>query len=269
MTRVPCFGRALLLESRDISAGTAFARPLAMIVRAPRVLVVLAFASLTPSLSCGNTKSAANPDGGSNDAGACKGEPISCAQGGPSGTGVACGGFEISGACVGGVWTCPKGMVDGRDCTCGEPGLSCSPQVCSANGPVCLDAGVGGDADAGHDAPYPPIDGPPEAHAFDGGLSPNGASCSSKETCQSGSCSQGVCCDTTCAFCHSCNLPGSIGTCIVAPLGTDPLNDCEPGDPAMCIRSGQCDGKGSCGPYPPGTSCGVDGAACDDAGRCR
>ena len=111
----------------------------------------LAFAALT-SLACGKTKGTATPDGSSSaDGAACKGDPIFCAGGGPSGSGISCGGLLTSGTCAAGQWTCPKGMVDERDCTCGEPGLSCANQVCTANGPVCLDAGV--DADAGRDGP--------------------------------------------------------------------------------------------------------------------
>jgi hypothetical protein len=152
MTRVPRIGRAGLASPPPTPVGTNFAAMVSMGARIHQLLLGLTFASLT-SLGCGNTKSVANPDGASSDGAICKGEPISCAQGGPSGTGVSCGGLGISGNCVGGVWTCPKGMVNTRDCTCGEPGLSCANQVCTANGPVCLDAGVGAEDDAGHDAP--------------------------------------------------------------------------------------------------------------------
>jgi hypothetical protein len=152
MTRVPRIGRARLASRPPTPVGTHFADIFGMRARIHRLLLGLAFASL-PSLGCGNTKSAASLDGASSDGAACQGEPLFCAQGGPSGTGVSCGGLGIPGACVGGAWTCPKGMVDTRDCTCGEPGLGCANQVCTANGPACLDAGVGVDADAGQDAP--------------------------------------------------------------------------------------------------------------------
>ena len=106
------------------------------------LLALFGFASMT-FLGCDNaTTSDAASDGAVSDAAACDGLPITCVLGGPSGTGVACGGLGHSGVCVGGAWTCPEGMVDTSDCTCGEPGISCLPQVCTKNGPVCLDAGV-------------------------------------------------------------------------------------------------------------------------------
>jgi len=128
-----------------------------MSARIHGLVLLLGFASLT-SLGCGNAKSDAASDGALSDGPACNGFPISCAQGGPSGTGVACGGLVGSGTCVGAVWTCPKGMVETRDCTCGEPGPSCAGQVCTKSGPVCLDAGVDADADAGHDGKAPSVE---------------------------------------------------------------------------------------------------------------
>jgi hypothetical protein len=111
------------------------------------LIVSFGFAAMT-SLGCGSatTRDAASDGAVSDRAAACDGLPIGCALGGPSGTGVWCGGLVLSGTCAGGVWTCPEGMVDTSDCTCGEPGLSCTPQVCTKDGPVCLDAGENADA---------------------------------------------------------------------------------------------------------------------------
>jgi hypothetical protein len=147
-TRAPDRSARLALRP-PAPGGTHFAEIFSMRARVHRLVLGLALTSLT-SLACGNTKNA-NRDGASGDGAACPSEPPFCAQGGPSGTGVSCGGLGTPGACVGGVWTCPKGMVDMRECTCGEPGLSCANQVCTTNGPVCLDAGV--DATARQDAP--------------------------------------------------------------------------------------------------------------------
>lgn len=116
-----------------------------MIGAVPRILV-LTLVSLM-SLGCGNGKGASADGSPPNGGSACLGDPIGCVQGAPWGTGVGCGGLGIVGICVGGQWTCPKGMVDVRDCTCGEPGLSCANQVCTADGPICLDASVDADAD--------------------------------------------------------------------------------------------------------------------------
>jgi hypothetical protein len=45
-------------------------------------------------------------------------------------------------------------MVDWRECTCGEFGPSCARQVCTENGPVCVDAGA--DDDGGREGGAPP-----------------------------------------------------------------------------------------------------------------
>lgn len=109
-------------------------------------LVLWGFASLT-LVGCAAKEDGA-VDGDVTDDAACQDFPIYCVEGGPSGTGVACGGRLSAGTCVGGAWICPAGMVDQRDCTCGEPGLACAPQVCTNNGPVCVDGGADADAAA-------------------------------------------------------------------------------------------------------------------------
>jgi len=104
-------------------------------------------------VGCASAKNGGGDDGSLTDGAACHEAPIYCVQGGPSRTGVACGGLLGASTCVGGAWACPAGMVDQRDCTCGEPGLACVPQVCTMSGPVCLDGGAAVDAGGGGVAP--------------------------------------------------------------------------------------------------------------------
>jgi len=133
------------VSAPESQVGTWFAGASEMSARIHR-LVLWGLASLM-FVGCDSAKNDGAVDGSLTDEAACDELPIYCAQGGPSGTGVACGGLLSPGTCVGGGWTCPKGMVDQRDCTCGEPGLACASQVCTNSGPVCLDGGA--DADAG------------------------------------------------------------------------------------------------------------------------
>ncbi len=104
----------------------------------------------------------------------------------------------------------------------------------------------------------------------------NGTTCSSSAECGSGSCVDGVCCNTACnGQCESCGVAGSVGTCVAvsgAPVGGRPACG---SDGSSC--GGTCDGstRSAC-VYPTsqcrGASCaaGVQTAAasCDGAGSC-
>lgn len=78
----------------------------------------------------------------------------------------------------------------------------------------------------------------------------NGGTCAEDAQCESDSCADGVCCNTSCqGQCEACNLQGSAGTCAPvsgAPRGARPACD---SDGTMC--GGSCDGlnAGSCA-YP-------------------
>ncbi|WP_245591992.1 choice-of-anchor A family protein [Cystobacter fuscus] len=78
---------------------------------------------------------------------------------------------------------------------------------------------------------------------------PTGSTCSSATNCLSGSCVDGVCCNTSCTEqCMACNVPGSVGTCSPvtgAPVGDRPA--CAAGD-SVC--GGSCDGTGASCSHP-------------------
>ena len=95
-----------------------------------------------------------------------------------------------------------------------------------------------------------------------------GDPCTQPAACLSGVCSDGVCCATACGgACLSCNLPGSVGLCAVAPAGQDPRLDCPAQGPETCGRAGACDGNGACRRHPDGTIC-ATGRACS-GGSCE
>jgi hypothetical protein len=105
-----------------------------------------------------------------------------------------------------------------------------------------------------------------------------GQACQSAVECGSGNCVDGVCCTSACTqFCFACNLPGQAGTCAPVPDGMDPGNDCAAEPSAGCGHDGQCDGKGGCRFYPPGTECAppscsdgisFSGRSCSALGTC-
>ncbi|MFI5300457.1 MAG: hypothetical protein ACHREM_20410 [Polyangiales bacterium] len=78
------------------------------------------------------------------------------------------------------------------------------------------------------------------------------ATCKADGDCSTGHCSEGLCCDSPCTDkCHSCALPGLIGTCTAEPAGVDLRNDC--GALGNCF--GTCAGNGTCGGATAGTIC--------------
>ncbi len=119
---------------------------------------------------------------------------------------------------------CPRGMAC-REGSCVWP---------------ASDAGQGGDTE---DAGEPPIDAsvtpiPGEADASLSS-SANGTPCTSAETCGSGFCVDGVCCNSACTgTCVACNLKTFMGMCAEIPFGYDPDKEC---------GRKVCDGDGSCG----------------------
>jgi hypothetical protein len=81
--------------------------------------------------------------------------------------------------------------------------------------------------------------------------------CASNSYCFSGFCADGRCCDTACTAgsCDRCDLPGTEGTCTIAPVGN-------PGTTPACLPFA-CDGASASCP----TSCTSD-ASCDGSRFC-
>jgi hypothetical protein len=119
---------------------------------------------------------------------------------------------------------------------------------------------------------------------------PFGAACTSTAQCASGSCVDGVCCNTpapTCGQCYACNVPGSVGICTATSGGScsdgnacttaDTCNAgvCVAGPPLVCNDQNVCT-VDSCNPasgcvYAPGnagTVCRAAASACDTAELC-
>lgn len=151
--------------------------------------------------------------------------------------------------CGGGCPDCLPGQRcnGGGDCTGGE---------CTGNGGVCvancddkLANNTESDVDCGGGvcAPCPAgaACGGVSANCLSGKCAPDGSCepgelgspCQGAADCVSGSCADGVCCNTQCTgLCRSCKLAGSAGTCTDIPAGQDPQNECL----AACNGSGAC-----------------------------
>jgi len=105
-----------------------------------------------------------------------------------------------------------------------------------------------------------------------------GDDCQTQADCAVGTCTDGVCCNDSCAGpCRSCNLPGHIGFCTMAERDSDPDGDCTALPASTCSTSGDCDGSGACLRWPAGTSCGDShcegyllkgGSTCNGVGNC-
>jgi hypothetical protein len=96
-----------------------------------------------------------------------------------------------------------------------------------------------------------------------------GHACTRNAQCGSGACSDGVCCNINCDKCGSCNTPGSIGTCIPIPAGTDPEMECtdNASDPTGKCK-GFCNGQARCTYPAAGTTCGQC-MTCNGSGLCN
>jgi hypothetical protein len=105
-----------------------------------------------------------------------------------------------------------------------------------------------------------------------------GAACAGADDCKSGFCFDDTCCRSDCSgLCQSCAQPGSVGTCMNVPVGTDPRDECPDDGVAGCVRDGFCDGTGACAVYARGTICRAQtcaastvthAALCDGDGTC-
>jgi len=110
---------------------------------------------------------------------------------------------------------------------------------------------------------------------------PNGISCSAGLECDSGICTDGVCCNSLCGgTCQACNIAGNFGTCtnhaaqtdpetecglcrvcngsaacVSASDGTDPKVECVQEAQSSCGQDGFCNGSGACGDWAAGTEC--------------
>ncbi len=106
----------------------------------------------------------------------------------------------------------------------------------------------------------------------------NGQPCAAAGECESGFCSDDVCCNESCAApCKACNLVGSVGTCALVPSGEDPRGNCNDDGPASCKQDGSCDGTGGCRRHAAGAVCAPPSCSgstrtlasrCDGAGAC-
>lgn len=108
-----------------------------------------------------------------------------------------------------------------------------------------------------------------------------GAACVSAEQCQSGFCTDGVCCNSACSgVCETCAAAkgaSADGVCSPAASGADPDNECADQGSASCKSNGSCDGARACAFYPNGTVCAaatcsgsdlVGAKTCNGAGQC-
>jgi hypothetical protein len=194
-------------------------------------------------------------------------------------------------------WTDVGVMADAREGLCGEPipggaifyaglwhdvateatsiylgdaaGAACTNGDGCASG-ACVQGKCGAlVVDAGVDA------APPEAGA-PAPITQPFQRCARNADCATGHCVDGVCCDAPCTeACHSCALPGKIGTCAQEPLGVDLRGECG----AALACTGTCGASGQCIGAVPGSQCaaprcvsasaGVGAATCSAFGaRC-
>ena len=103
-----------------------------------------------------------------------------------------------------------------------------------------------------------------------------GEGCDSSSDCESGFCTEGVCCNVACSDgCSSCLAAlkgsGNDGTCGPVKAGGDPKKACASLPASTCGTTGACDGVGACAVHAKGVECapGVcNGVSATAAGAC-
>lgn len=137
------------------------------------------------------------------------------------------------------ITACGKTVFMNERFACGATADCADGYVCSAGECRTMAVADAGTMDAGRDA------GPPMA---DGGA---GSSCGGASECEASlTCVDGVCCRSACdAPCDSCAVPGSEGTCVTSPMGSESTGcggyACD-GTSTACATS--CSGVNTCNP---------------------
>ena len=166
-------------------------------------------------------------------------------------------------SCSGSTLT-PAASCDGAG-TCAVPAsTACTASLaCNPSGSSCLTA-CQRDADCIAPLPYCQQSACTAAR-------PSGVACASDGQCQSGHCTDGICCNLTCTDqCEACDLSGHLGTCSPIPAADTPH-----GQRGPCAGSGVCAGacNGSAAQclFPgSGTACACAllSGTCNGAGQC-
>jgi hypothetical protein len=174
---------------------------------------------------------------------------------------------------------CPKGFHCAANHTCWQGNHN---PVLDLSIPIAVDAGVdAGDAAVPGDAASLE-DAAPAGSDLSKGVKHQGEACGDGDTCETGNCVDGYCCDSACNnTCQACNVPGSLGICSNIGAGATPVGSrsCNAEDAATCGRDGKCDGMGNCRDWPSGTVCVagtcnlangnyVDPSTCNGVGAC-
>ncbi len=151
----------------------------------------------------------------------------------------------------------PGSQCDGQG-TCGTPApIDCTPFACVNN--VCKNSCTV--ATQATDCKSPATCGANNLC----GLKLPGAACSAAVQCQSGFCTEGVCCNNACSdgssgLCKTCKGTSTsvAGTCsYVDKGGSDPESGCTKSDLSKgdCSNAGTCDGAGACQRQPNTAGC--------------
>ena len=161
----------------------------------------------------------------------------SCQTDGLCDGGGACTYYAAGTACTSSICideTLTLGSCDGVG-TCSLGNTDCAPYGCDGSGTVC--ATICTDDDDCATSAY-----------CDAGLclprQANGEACIAANTCETGICTDGVCCNAPCeGQCEACDSPQSEGSCLPVsgdPHGTRPA--CDTGDAGDVCAARQCDG---------------------------
>ena len=179
---------------------------------------------------------------------------------------------------------CPTGFHCAADDTCWQNGSDPAPadQSLPNRDLSTVVPGHDGAVDLANDLAQPVDLAQPIDLAQNPDLTPvtkhQGDACVSTDTCDTGHCVDGVCCNSSCdGVCQACNLPSTRDFCTTVPVG-QPLGIGKSCVTSLAACAGQCDGTGAMAcHYPDATtvcarSCASSSSesdrGCDGAGAC-
>src|SRR5438270_1370502 len=134
---------------------------------------------------------------------------------------------------------------------CFSPGYVSGDLQCASGGRCPPRMHCAGDNHCYADGSDPDLSSADDMAVSVGGMKHQGDACSPADTCDTGNCVDGFCCDQPCtADCQACHVAGKAGTCSVVAYGTPCGMTCTS---STQVQTSACNMAGNCVAASPST----------------